>query len=79
MASITVKNIPDELLERLRQAAEDSNRSINRQIIECLERQLQPRAIDVDAAIERARKIRGEGPAHVSLGDLSEARRQGRP
>lgn len=79
MASITVKNIPEKLLQRLRRAAEDHNRSINRQIIDCLERQLLPRPVDVEAVIERARELRGKGPERVSLRDLSEARRRGRP
>ena len=38
MATITVKNIPDEIYERLKGAASANRRSINREIIVCLER-----------------------------------------
>ena len=78
MASITVKNIPEPLLRQLRRVAESSNRSLNRQIIECLERQLQPRTVDVDATIRRARALRARGAGSVSLRELRAARREGR-
>lgn len=79
MSSITVKNIPEPLMRRLRQAAASSNRSLNRQIIECLERQLQPGVVDVEATIRRARELRARGPARVTLAELQEAKRRGRP
>ena len=37
MATITVKNIPDELYERLKCVAEINRRSINSEIIVCIE------------------------------------------
>ena len=37
MASITVKNIPDELYARLKAVAESNRRSINGEIIVCIE------------------------------------------
>lgn len=79
MASITVKNIPDDLLERLRRAAARDNRSINRQIIEYLERQLRPRKLDVDATLARARELRGRVLTQVSMEEIDAARRDGRP
>ncbi|MDJ0703039.1 MAG: Arc family DNA-binding protein [Leptolyngbyaceae cyanobacterium MO_188.B28] len=42
MASITVKNIPDDLYEKLREAATLNHRSVNSEIIVCLERVLAP-------------------------------------
>lgn len=79
MASITVKNIPEPLMRRLRLAAAHANRSLNRQIIDCLERQLLPESVDVEAALHRIRELRARGPARVTLGELREARRRGRP
>lgn len=38
MANITVKGIPDDLYERLKEQAEEHRRSINQEIIRCLER-----------------------------------------
>jgi plasmid stability protein len=40
MASLTLKNIPDELLERLRLVAEWERRSITQQVLYILERSL---------------------------------------
>ena len=40
MASITIKNVPDDLMERLRRKAEDARRSLNQQILRLLEQAL---------------------------------------
>lgn len=37
MASLTIKNIPDELLDRLREVAERERRSITQQVLYMLE------------------------------------------
>lgn len=37
MANVTVKNIPDDLYEQLKQAAEAHHRSVNSELIHCLE------------------------------------------
>lgn len=78
MPSITIKNIPEPLLERLREVAERSHRSVNRQIIDCLERELMPRKVDVGALLERARELRDRGPGKVSLRELDAMKRDGR-
>lgn len=79
MASITVKNIPDPLLERLRSSAAQANRSVNRQIIDCLERQLLPRRMEPEVLIERARLLRRRGPDPITIDELDGLRRNGRP
>lgn len=56
--TMTLKNIPDEIYEQLRQAAAQHHRSINSEAIACLERVLLPGKIPVAEHIERARKIR---------------------
>ena len=38
MPTITVKNIPDDIYERLKEVAGANHRSINREMIVCLER-----------------------------------------
>lgn len=79
MASVTVKNIPNDLLERLRVTAGRNNRSLNREIIDLLERQLQPYRIDAPEMIRRARELRSRVRAGVKISELSRARREGRP
>jgi plasmid stability protein len=46
MPSITVKSIPDELYERIKQSAAEHRRSINKEIIICLERTLLARRVN---------------------------------
>lgn len=41
-ATITLKNIPDAIYEQLKQAAEAHHRSLNSEVIACLETQLLP-------------------------------------
>ena len=43
MASITIKNIPDELYTRLKKRASLNHRSINGEVIYCLEDALSPK------------------------------------
>jgi plasmid stability protein len=42
MASLTIKNIPDNLYEQLKYAANAHHRSINSELIVCLEKVLLP-------------------------------------
>ncbi|MES9992380.1 MAG: Arc family DNA-binding protein [Candidatus Thiodiazotropha sp.] len=42
MASFIIKNIPDDLYEHLKQAANAHHRSVNSELIYCLERTLLP-------------------------------------
>lgn len=80
MPSITVKNIPDTLYDRVRKLAAANRRSINSEIIVCLERAVGVRPLDVEAEIARARRIR-EWTAEYRIGDedLDAAKKQGRP
>jgi plasmid stability protein len=43
MATLTVKQVPADLLERLKQQAEANGRSMNREIIACLQAVVMPR------------------------------------
>ena len=42
MANLTIKKIPDELVDRIKAAAEENGRSMNREIIESLESRYSP-------------------------------------
>jgi plasmid stability protein len=56
--SITLKNIPEPIYRRIKLAAKRHHRSLNSEIIACLEQVLAPQAIDVEAHLERARRLR---------------------
>ena len=51
MPAITVKNIPDLIYENLKFAAKAHHRSINSEIIACLEKELMHEKIPVDKRI----------------------------
>ncbi len=80
MHTITVKNIPPALYERLRQAARVNRRSINSEIIVCIERALQAQEVNPHAIIAGARKVR-EKTAHYIMTDeeFTQAKSEGRP
>lgn len=66
MATVTVKNIPADTYERLKEVAGAHRRSINSEIIVCLERALGGRKIDPETVLARARQLRkmtGRRPA----------------
>ena len=58
LPTITVKNIPAELYDRLKRSAQANRRSINSEIIVCIERALYSRQIDPEAILPRARALR---------------------
>ncbi len=66
MASLTLKNVPDELIRALREAAEGDRRSLNQEIMHLLASALgvrfekpAPRAPEVEAQVAAWRKLAG--------------------
>ena len=79
MATITVKNIPPELYTLLKQSAELNRRSINREVIHCLEQALQSRRLDVERVLEKARMLRDASSAYPMTDlEISRAKSEGR-
>jgi len=79
MATITLKGIPDDLYERLKRSAKAHHRSLNSEVIACLERQLTPHVPSTDERLARARKLRaGVASAELDPQEIAEAIRQGR-
>jgi plasmid stability protein len=60
MATITVKKIPEELYQRLKESATVHRRSINGEIIYCLEQVLRSRRLDPDEYLLHADALRDE-------------------
>lgn len=58
MASVTLGNVPDDLLQRLRRSAEQSGRSLSSEAILRLERGHAAESIGVAARLERIREVR---------------------
>lgn len=79
MASITVKNIPDALYRRLKKRAQKNRRSINNEIINAIEKSLEPHKIDISKLLEDAAGIRRNLDFVVSEKEITYARKKGRP
>jgi plasmid stability protein len=79
MASITVKNIPEDLYERLKRTARLHHRSVNREIIACIERSLRSERVPVDEILAGSRHVREAVGRTLSLREIDDARRAGRP
>lgn len=80
MATLTIKNIPDPLVKRLKRQAAAQHRSLNFQVISYLEQMTQSVPIDADTLLARARAIR-QIPKGITLTDrlLNELKASGRP
>ena len=80
MATMTLKNVPDDLYDQLKQSAERHRRSINSEAIVCLERALQSTIVDAEQLMARAANLRARvGDLFVTDADLRTARDEGRP
>ena len=64
-ATITLKNIPDEVYLRLKAAAQSHRRSLNSEAIVCLEAVLLPGRTTAEEVISRARAIRESLPSNI--------------
>ena len=80
MATVTLKNIPDELYECLKATAQAHRRSINSELIHCLETILIPRKISAEERLTRLRRVRPQvDPNAVGLDEIQRAIDHGRP
>ena len=66
MVTVTIKNIPEEVYERIKTQAKVNHRSINGEILFILEQAISLAPIDVQTTLERARKVR-ELTAHYTI------------
>ena len=80
MANITIKNIPDGLYQNLKRAAQVHHRSINSEIIVCLEQILRSGKVTPDEIITQARILREQVSPHaITDAELTAAKRVGLP
>ena len=80
MPSFTIKGIPDDLFVRLKQRARRHRRSINSEVLMCIEEALAQGPVDVDAALEHIDRLRSRLGGVTPLTDrvLRRARDAGR-
>jgi plasmid stability protein len=79
MPTITVKNIPADIYEKLKKSAETSRRSINSEIIACIERSVRSQPINPDLLLANARKLRSKTSSHsITDEEFNQAKTAGR-
>jgi plasmid stability protein len=78
--TLTLKNIPDEVYQRLKASAELHRRSLNSEAIVCLESVLLPGRIDPGESLVRARALRAALPrSGFEAREIDAMKREGRP
>lgn len=78
MTTLTLKNIPQELYELLRQAAAEGRRSLNSEILFRLETSLGSRRFDTEEFLAKARALRQQGGSTTDE-EINRAKATGRP
>lgn len=77
--TLTLKNIPDEVYDRLKALAETHRRSLNSEAIVCLESVLLPGKVTPRERLERARALRSTlPPGMFRAQDIDAFKREGR-
>jgi len=80
MPTLTIKNIPPSLYQRLKKRAARNRRSINGEAILCLEQVLQSTRLEAADFLARARELRKlAGNTYVTDEDLARMKAEGRP
>jgi len=79
MATLTVKNIPDDLYREIKKKAKFHRRSLNSEIIHCLEYISGKEAVDVDSLIEKAGQLRKKVSGRLTEKEVNVLKRAGRP
>ena len=78
--TLTLKNIPDAIYDRLKAAAQTNRRSMNSEVIVCLESVLLPIQVTPSERLARAQELRAALPQiKFKTSDIDGLKRQGRP
>lgn len=78
--TLTLKNIPDVIYDRLKLSAEAHRRSMNSEAIVCLEAVLLPTKVTPAERLARARELRAALPkGQFKMRDIDELKRAERP
>lgn len=80
VTSFTVKNIPPDIYNKLKKSAEINRRSINSEIIICIEKTVLSQAVDSELILTKARKLRAHTKEFpITDDELTQAKIVGRP
>jgi plasmid stability protein len=80
MPALTLKKIPDNLYLQLKEAAKAHHRSLNSEILYCVERTLGTHKINIAEHLSMARTLRAKTDATpVTNDELTAVKNEGRP
>lgn len=79
MITITIKNIPPKLHRGLKNRAALHKRSLNNEILLCLEHTVRQPVVDAEGLLRVARQFRQSLPLWVEDQDVAKFKKQGRP
>lgn len=79
MATLTVKNVPDDLYEKLKVTAAANRRSINSEVITIIERAIEHQTENPYEVQARVRQLREKLDIYVTEEEINAAKNEGRP
>ena len=80
MPTLTIKNIPDDLYEQLKKRAKEQRRSVNSEVIVCLERALHSKRVDPETFLAGVDALQRQVSLEPLTDDiLRDAKAEGRP
>lgn len=80
MPALTIKNIPTDLYNELKNVAEQHHRSINSEVIICLKETLFPKRISPEDRLTNIHALRSQiKPNIITTEDIEQAINEGRP
>lgn len=79
MATVTLKHLSQSLHQELKEQAARHRRSLNQEILACLESSLHSAAVDVNALMTRARTLRGKISGPLTDRIFRRLKKEGRP
>lgn len=79
MPMLTIKGIPDELYRTLKERAERNHRSLNGEIIACLERVVRAPTLDVERWLANVEQLKAQANLpRISTAQLTRLKNRGR-
>ncbi len=79
MASLTIKNVPEPVLRSLKSRAASHRRSLNSEVLACLEAVVLPTPVDPDALLAAIRAARVTPRRPITDTVINRFKRAGRP
>lgn len=78
MATLTIKNLPDELYEKIKTSAAVNRRSINQEVIFLIEQVLAANAVGVETTLSDVRRLREQLGIYITEEEIHQAKNTGR-